>query len=379
MSASNTETETETETGSPDQHPECEFDADDLDISGFYKRRYDLEEWECSRPVWEEASGNRCVWHASDGQTQKKPHAELEGTVSDGDLHGSVATGVNLSRIDFPADVGFIDADLSEAGLRRADLSEADLGSANLSGADLGSADLPEANLSFADLSGADLTSADLPEANLGSADLSGADLRFADLSGANLGSANLSGADLSHITVENIRVNNFTKFGSRLPKWLPGPPHARAYHDFRSEVSNTGYDKVARDLYFLEQKARTRTALPSQPITFVGGLLSGLFTGYGVRPRQVFLSTIFVIIVTTLWFNQAGIVYDEWNTTYELLGREFNTGSVYYSVTTFVTAPPHPPQSTGLLTNLLLTLETYVGTVLTLLLGYALSTRSRI
>jgi hypothetical protein len=121
MSASNTETETET--GSPDQQPECEFDADDLDIFDFVRVFQGLEEWECSRPVWEESSGNRCVWHASDGQTQAKPPAELEKTVDAGDLHGSAATGGDLSKIDFPMETGFIDADLSGATLSDADLS----------------------------------------------------------------------------------------------------------------------------------------------------------------------------------------------------------------------------------------------------------------
>lgn len=51
----------------------------------------------------------------------------------------------------------------------------------------------------------------------------------------------------------------------------------------------------------------------------------------------------------------------------------------MYYSVVTFVMAPPHLPQSTDQLTSLLVTLETYVGTVLTLLLDYVLSNLSRI
>ena len=159
MSASNTEIETETETksGSSDQHPECEFDADDLDISDSLRESYDIEGWECSRPVWEEASGNRCVWHTSDGQTQEKPPAELEKAVGDGDLHGSAAAGVNLSGIDFPVETGFIDADLSGA-----DLPEADLLDADLSGVNLRYADLSWADLRYADLSGTELIGADL-------------------------------------------------------------------------------------------------------------------------------------------------------------------------------------------------------------------------
>jgi hypothetical protein len=145
MSASNTETETETETGSPDQQPECEFDFGDLDIRIMYSVMHDLAEWECSRPVWEEASEKRCVWHACDGQTQQKPNAELEKTVDDGDLHGSAAAG-DLSGIDFPVETGFIDADLSEAHLTNADLSGANLYDANLSEANLYNANLSVAS-----------------------------------------------------------------------------------------------------------------------------------------------------------------------------------------------------------------------------------------
>jgi hypothetical protein len=155
MSASNTEIETET--GSPDQHPECEFDADGLDISDFLREKYNLEKWECSRPVWEEASGNLRVWHTSDGQIEEKPPAELEKAVGDGNLHGSAAAGGNLSGIDFPVEMGFIDADLS-----RADLPEADLLDADLSGVNLRYADLSWADLRYADLSGTELIGADL-------------------------------------------------------------------------------------------------------------------------------------------------------------------------------------------------------------------------
>ncbi|MFB6176930.1 MAG: hypothetical protein ABEI99_07270 [Halobaculum sp.] len=154
---------------------------------------------------------------------------------------------------------------------------------------------------------------------------------------------------------------------------------YARAYHDFRTEASEDGYDELARDLYVLERKARTRAAFPSQPVTFLGGVLLGLLTGYGVRPRRVLIWTISFLTITTLWFSQAGVVFEGWNTTYDILGFEFTTGSLYYSVTTFVTAPPHPPQNAGLLTDLLVILETYLGTVLTVLLGYVLGNRNRI
>ncbi|MFB6176933.1 MAG: hypothetical protein ABEI99_07295 [Halobaculum sp.] len=154
---------------------------------------------------------------------------------------------------------------------------------------------------------------------------------------------------------------------------------HAHAYHDFRTKLSEEGYDELARDLYVLERKARTRAALPFQPITFLGGVLSGLLTGYGVRPRRVLLSSIVFLAATTLWFSQVGVVIGTWNTTYDLFGYEFETGAAYYSVVTFVTSPPHPPEHGGQFTRLVVTLETYLGTVLTVLLGYVLGNRSRI
>ena len=86
----------------------------------------------------------------------KRAPAELEEKVGDGDLHGSAATGVNLSRIDFPADVGFINADLSEAELYNADLSGADLSNGRLT-----DAILPD-SLSDATLQGTDLTYTDI-------------------------------------------------------------------------------------------------------------------------------------------------------------------------------------------------------------------------
>jgi uncharacterized protein YjbI with pentapeptide repeats len=326
--------------------------------------------------------------------------ADLQGAnLSDADIQGANLSDTNLLSANLLA-ADLEGADLSNAGLLDANLSSANLEEADLSGAKLRRANLTDANvlkltpdgtkLRDANLTGADLQDADLTGANLRNASLKGtklkhanltsANLRKADLTDVNLSGANLTNADFRADNIHNLTVNRKTKFGSDLREQISNmTTHARAYHDFRIELSNKGYDKMARDLYVLEQKARTRAAFPRNLITFFGGLLSGLLTGYGVRPRQVFLSSIFLIAVTTLWFNQTGVVYDEWNSTHELLAYQFRTGSLHYSVVTFVTSPPHPPQNTRLVTNLLVTLETYLGTVFTLLLGYTLSNRSRV
>jgi|APHM01.1.fsa_nt_gi Uncharacterized low-complexity proteins len=325
------------------------------------------------------------------------------------DLSGAVLRGADLSKADlFQTDLSetvLRDADLSEANLDLADLTgtvltnarltSANLSEADLSDADLSGAGLSEANLSGLDLSGlylpgADLSGAGLSETNLSDANFEGADLSGADLSGANLSHASLSQADLARAdirttTIKNITLNNKTSFRkswirTRLPDSSSNmTAHARAYENFRIKASNEGYNKLGRVLYILEKKAQTRAAFPEQFITFVGGVLSGLLTGYGVRPRQVLFSSLIVVIMTFFWFNQSGVTFDEWNYSYKFWGYELNTGSIYYSVTTFVTAPPNPPQDTGLITNVLVTVETYLGTVLTLLLGYTLTTRNRV
>jgi hypothetical protein len=53
--------------------------------------------------------------------------------------------------------------------------------------------------------------------------------------------------------------------------------------------------------------------------------------------------------------------------------------GPFYYSVVTFVTAPPHPPKGVWIVTQAAVLIETYLGTALIVLLGYVLGTRERV
>ncbi len=458
MSGSNTETETETETesGSPDQHPECEFDGDDLDIFDSVRNYYNLEEWECSRPVWEEASGNRCVWHASDGQTQAKPPAELEKTVDAGDLHGSAAIGVNLSGIDFPVETGFIDADLSganlgnsdlsggtfrradlsgadlrsaylpEAYLRYADLSEADLGNSDLSEADLGNSDLSKADLGNSDLpgaalprvelsgadlrsvelSGADLRSADLSEAALFDADLSGADLIDANLSetgfiGSNLSrvdftdtklseislrGANITGADLREAIVDEVLVTATTTCNhlyegydaSRLPRFIQRVWYdsslnirewddtVRTYHNLKRVFSENALTSKAQNMYVGERRARNYQAKTAGAWSdYLLSLPSRFITGYGVRIRALLLWMLLLFVVSTAVYLKTGI-------------RDTTSETIAYSVLAFTVAPP-PPLPSGTRVQAMVMIETFFGTLSTVLLGYILGNRERI
>lgn len=176
---------------------ECTFTSAELDVRGSLIAALELEEWECSRPAWNERdeTGDRCVWHA---EVADKPPDRLENNTKTGDLHSAIVpSGTDLSDFPLPNELGFIDADLSGVILDGADLSGAILTDADLSGASLADADLSRAVLRDADLPKARLVAADLPDAHLIDADLLEADLRNTDLSGALLTSADLPGADL--------------------------------------------------------------------------------------------------------------------------------------------------------------------------------------
>jgi hypothetical protein len=102
--------------------------------------------------------------------------------------------------------------------------------------------------------------------------------------------------------------------------------------------------------------------------LTWFGGVLSRYLTGYGTRPAYVLGWTALILLVTTLWF-----------TFGPSPSEGCRGGPLYYSVVTFVTAPPHPPTEVGPITRAIVLGETYVGTALIVLLGYVLGTRDRI
>jgi hypothetical protein len=105
-----------------------------------------------------------------------------------------------------------------------------------------------------------------------------------------------------------------------------------------------------------------------TQFFTAVGGTLSRFLTGYGTRPLYVLFWTAAIVLVTTTLFAFGPAPANGWE-----------GGPLYYSVVTFVTAPPHPPMGAGVVTRAVVLLETYMGTALIVLLGYVLGTRERV
>ncbi|MFC7769331.1 pentapeptide repeat-containing protein [Salinirubellus sp. GCM10025899] len=301
--------------------------------------------------------------------------ADLRAT----DLSGKDLCDANFSRADLrDADLSRVDfrgADLSGADLRATDLSGKDLRDANFSRADLRDADLSKADLRGADLSGADLRATDLSgkdlrDANFSRTDLRDADLSRVDLRDANLSKADLRGADLSVLTLnQNTQISGFCNRAEEPDEW---DQLARGYHDLKSECSSNGLDEKARMVHSLERWARTREALARRDITTtLSGALSRFLTGYGTRVSYVLSWTIAVILFTTLWY--------EWTAP----AAVWRGGPLYYSITTFVTSPPHPPDTDtgliGIVTEFIVLFETYFGTILIILLGYVLGNRDQL
>lgn len=372
----------------------------------------------CLRDPW--TDHDRCIWHA---EVEDKPTDALATARANEQERLDGAYMVDVSLED---QVSFDKCRLRKANLSKACLSGADLRDVDLSVADLEYAyayadlprvnlphadlavriDLPRANLSHADLSGADLQSVDLSRAKLWNADLSGANLPHADLSEANLRSTNLFKIDVNSLQIDDIgdvTVDSRTKVSSRIPlrsgfrhvssllvedldvRWQATmwDGRARGYERLRRIFQEKGLDDHHRKLYSYQRRARAKEALRTgRFIQWIGNYLSRILTGHGVRITRVLLWTAVVILVPWYWY---GLV-EGW------ANESLDGGPLYYSIVTFVTSPPHPIPDTQGSTDLLLTtvdrqslnqaivlFQTYVGTVLIILLGYVLGNRDPI
>jgi uncharacterized protein YjbI with pentapeptide repeats len=328
---------------------------------------------------------DRCAWHADPDETDEKTIDALRDARVDADVreqtspYGELLDGAILKGIELEDELL-----LDRVALRDADLSDADLGGADLSDADLLRADLSDAHVGFADLSDAgleeiNLTDADLSDASLGDADLSDADLFRADLSDAFLFHTDLSNTDLRGVTVtdtdfreaemENVAVSGATSVDTLREEndfdsadW---DATARAYHNLKTAFSDHGLVGKARDMHVHERDARRSEVEASEGqrnTRYLGSLASRYFTGYGVRPATLALWMLGLFAVSTLWY------------LVSLDGSHLS--NVSYSVLAFTVAPPRVPS--GSLTQFVVMVETFFGTLSIVLLGYVLGNRER-
>lgn len=215
------------------------------------------------------------------------------------------------------------------------------------------------------------LQGADLTDVNL-----SDADLRGAGLSDADLRRDSLRRADLRGTTFAGVELDQRTQIGRRCPRGLDVFDYdklAQSYHELKTAFSDQGLSQRGRDVRFLEQVARRREAWErGQYLTWAGSILSHGLTRYGTRVWPVLIWTGLVLALPTVWYALGPAPAEGWE-----------GGPLYYSVVTFVTAPPHPFETSGgwavSLTRTIILVQTYLGTTLIILLGYVLGSRDRI
>jgi hypothetical protein len=300
-------------------------------------------------------------------------------------------SGAKIDSVDFR------NANLTEANLQYAQIQRCDLNSATLKNADfrhiealavdLSNKDLQTANLDHADFRLANFEQSNfngnkISEINLYNANLSGAHLRNCTIKKGSLVDSNFSDADLRQTTfikgdirgvnIKGAQLSGSTKFkgfcwepeGSRSWDTL-----AKSYDEIREEFKQNALNTSQKSLYFLQQRARTMESLSEGSyLSFGLGVISEILTGYGVRARYTILWTILLMMTSTLWY-------------YFIPESVWEGGPLHYSVTTFVTSAPHPPDLSqtpliNSITRAVVLAETYFGTVLIILLGYVLGNR---
>lgn len=356
------------------------------------------------------------MWHTRD--TSKKSMEELQASLSALNIRleynrtGELLDGAYLKRLNLDGHLDLSRCSLRNAEMRNADisrwkfdhsdLSDADLFDAdlefafirwakmdganfeyadlhatrfrdtNLSDATFRDSDLSNAHLLRADLSGAQLQGVTLEEAYLSDADITDTDLRHARRIDVDLSDADITNADLREAEILDLDVNQGTVCDGLNESVAEDPEDwdaiARVYHDLKEAFSSHGLDAKARDQHYRERRARgfeaksrsTRFDGWMNP-TYVGSVASRYLTGYGVRVRRVVALMSALFIVSSIVYWHAGI-----------------DNSLYYSVVTFTTSPPGEiPNGTG--TRLVAMIETFLGTLLIVLLAYVLGNREQV
>ncbi|AXG06034.1 pentapeptide repeat-containing protein [Haloplanus rubicundus] len=388
------------------------FDADlaDADLSGADLSNADLVGADLSGAnLSHSLVGVRLVGSIDDVLSEHGVSAGDVGTpfwganLSDANLQGACLDGADLRAANL-GDAHLESASLEEAKLQRPEMisgggATIHFHPTNFTDAHLRGAQLEGAELRGADFSDADLSGAILPNASLSDPRLSNADLTGADLHGADFSNADLSGVNIRRIAVDDIRlddidsvvVNSDTSVSTYVPL-RSGFRHspvrsnsqlwdsrAQGYEKLRRVFKLKGLDGHHRRLYSYQRRARAKEALRRKRLgQWLGNNLSRVLTGHGVLISRVLIWTALFVIGPTLWYTQ-------------LPRQSIEAGALYYSIVTFVTAPPHPilnlqgttqvilPISRQSLTQGIVLLQTYAGTVLIILLGYVLGNRDPI
>ncbi|WP_158298382.1 pentapeptide repeat-containing protein [Halorubrum sp. SD626R] len=306
-------------------------------------------------------------------------------------VDGAVFSDCNLNSADFGGseliNADFLGADLSAANFQDTRFENVDFRDVHAFNVDLSHVDLTDVNLNYADFTlgqfeessleemtiyGVNMYSSNLKKARLGTSNLIDPSLVDANLYKADIRQTTFLKPDIRGMKIESARLSGSTKF--KRFSWEPESTRgwdtlAKSYEKIREEFKENALNTSQKSLYYLQRRARTVEALSEgRRISFIIGGASELVTGYGVRAKHPLVWTILLMSLSALWYSYVPI------TTWE-------GGPIHYSIATFVTSAPHPPNSLqsdflDIITQLVVLVETYLGTVLIILLGYVLGNR---
>jgi uncharacterized protein YjbI with pentapeptide repeats len=307
-------------------------------------------------------------------------NAEVVDSVLDfSNISNSTAINTDFSQSEF------LEADISKAYLSGTNFSNSSMALANLSESNLQRSNLSNVIFRKSDLTDSDLKGANISETTFIGADLSGACFSNTEFSDKNLQGVTMDGIDLKNSNISDLidskdtEVNNIAepsrpplpfisffnldkqKSDSIAKKWHQT---ARAYHDLKTEFHDNGSIGKARQLHISERRARRRETAAEVgwfSRQHLPQFVSGLFTGYGVGVWRLVGTMTALFAISTV--------------TYALVGV---ADPLTYSTITFATSPPKPTGSLPIWARLVANIETFVGTLLIVSLGFVLGNREQ-
>lgn len=220
-------------------------------------------------------------------------------------------------------------------------------------------------------------------EIDFWAAKLTNGDFRNADFGETNLREVELTGADLRGANVKDVSVSGSTTCKRLYEPQKPDIPEwskdsnarvhaarwsgtAQTYHDLKTVFSNHGLVSKARSMYLQERRARRleiKVANGRFNPQYLGSRLSQIFTGYGVQIQNLVFWMLTLFIFSTVMYVNTGV-------------RDTLMANISYSVLAFTVAPPEVPE--GVWMQFMMMIETFFGTLSTVLLGYILGNRER-
>ena len=319
----------------------------------------------CWRPMWE--GRERCVWHADEDQ---KPREAFDGLSEQGErLDGAILRGAFLTGADWLIGGTLIDADFSDAIVRKADFSGADIRRANF-------------------------RNADARDAVFDSANIEDAEFVHTEIQGTSF-----ENAQFDRALFREAHVDQNTRFGDRVAYEAAletAEDEALAttaeeaiwsYKELQRLFGENALPEIERRYYLQEKDLRRRVAWVRSHYGRAARLEAARWvTHYGTSPSRVIASSFMLIVACAFLYpftdgirepaTDMVITYRSGGPTEMAPRRLLSTlfVSLYFSVITFGTLGYGDIQPVGTAARALASIESLLGALLLALLVYVLT-----